>query len=146
MIGAGSTSAMITLRERVTHDGVVINLPVDHTAATVTAALVETFAAVPAHLARTLTWDQGTEMARHLDFTAQTGIPVFFAERSSPWQRGANENFNGLVRQYFPKNTDLSVHSAERVSGVVTDLNTRPRKSLGFQTPAFRFRQAARAA
>lgn len=145
VIGAGSTSAMITLRERVTHYGLVINLPDDHTTATVTAALVEAFAAIPAHLARTLTWDQGTEMARHLDFTAQTGIPVYFAERSSPWQRGANENFNGLVRQYFPKNTDLSVHSIERVDEVVTELNTRPRKSLGYQTPAFRFRQAARA-
>lgn len=146
IIGAGSTSAMITLRERVTHYGLVINLPVDHTAATVTTALVEAFAAIPAHLAKTLTWDQGAEMARHLDFTAATGIPVFFAERSSPWQRGANENYNGLVRQYYPKNTDLSVHPTEHVDAVVTELNTRPRKSLNYQTPDFRFRQAARAA
>jgi len=137
---------MITLRERVTHYGLVINLPTDHTAATVTAALLEVFAAMPAHLARTLTRDQGAEMARHLDFTAASGIPVHFAERSSPWQRGANENYNGLVRQYFPKNTDLSVHSTEHVNHVVTELNTRPRKKLGYQTPAFRFRQAARAA
>lgn len=136
---------MITLRERVTHYGLVINLPVDHTAATVRAALTKAFAGIPAHLARTLTWDQGTEMARHLDFTAATGIPVYFAQRSSPWQRGANENYNGLVRQYFPRNTDLSVHSVEHVDAVVTELNTRPRKSLGYQTPAARFRAAARA-
>jgi IS30 family transposase len=108
--------------------------------------LTAAFAAMPAHLTKTLTWDQGTEMASHLDFTAASGITVYFAERSSPWQRGANENFNGLARQYFPKGTDLSVHSTGHVAAVTDELNTRPRKTLGYQTPAARFRGAARAA
>jgi len=146
IIGRGSLSAMITLRERVTHYGLIVNLPVDHTARTVNVALIDVFATMPAPLARTLTWDQGTEMARHHDLASTTGLSVYFAERSSPWQRGANENFNGLVRQYFPKNTDLSVHSPEHVSAVTAELNDRPRKSLGYQTPTARFRAAARAA
>jgi IS30 family transposase len=82
-----------------------------------------------------LTWDQGTEMARHQELAATTGIDIYFAERSSPWQRGANENFNGLIRQYFPKGTDLSIHSHSRVAHVVEELNTRPRKLLGYRTP-----------
>ena len=146
IVGAGSASAMITLRERVTHYGVVINLPGDHTSATVTAALTTAFAAMPPGLARSLTWDQGVEMAAHRAFTAASGVPVYFAERSSPWQRGANENFNGLLRQFFPKATDLSVHSDEHVAAVTRELNTRPRKSLGYRTPAACFRRAAKAA
>lgn len=146
IIGAGSTSAMITLRERVTHYGIIVNLPGDHTALTVNAALQQAFAQFPSHLVQTLTWDQGTEMARHHELAAATGLKIYFAERSSPWQRGANENFNGLARQFFPKNTDLSVHSHEHVNSITRLLNERPRKSLGFQTPASRFRTAARAA
>ncbi len=88
---------------------------------------------------RTLTWDQGVEMARHQELTAATGVPVFFAERSSPWQRGANENYNGLVRQYFPKGTNLAVHPPVHVAYVTAELNDRPRKALGYDTPAVRF-------
>lgn len=81
-------------------------------------------------------------MAGHAELTRVTGVPVFFAERSSPWQRGANENFNGLLRQYFPKGTDLSHHSAQRVAQVMNELNSRPRKKLDYDTPASRFNAA----
>ncbi len=145
IIGLGSRSAMITLRERVTHYGIIVNLPGDHTALTVNAAVRQAFAQLPAHLVRTLTWDQGSEMARHQDLAATTGLSIYFAERSSPWQRGANENFNGLARQFFPKNTDLSLHSHDHVHSINVLLNERPRKTLGYQTPTSRFRAAAKA-
>lgn len=145
IVGAGSVSAMVTLRERTTHFGIVINLPKDHTSPSVNAAITHAFADIPAHLKRTLTWDQGVEMAGHAELTRTTGIPVYFAERSSPWQRGANENFNGLLRQYFPKSTDLSQHSHTHVTHVTKELNTRPRKTLDYDTPANRFRTAAAA-
>jgi IS30 family transposase len=145
IIGLGSKSAMITLRERVTHYGIIVNLPADHTALTVNAAVRQAFAQLPPHLVRTLTWDQGSEMARHQDLAAATGLSIYFAERSSPWQRGANENFNGLARQFFPKNTDLSRHSHEHVNSITALLNERPRKTLGYQTPTARFRAAAKA-
>ena len=135
ILGTGCASAMVTLRERKTQYGIVINLPHDHTAATVNQAVAGAMAALPLHLKKTLTWDQGTEMARHLDLAAATGIDIYFAERSSPWQRGANENFNGLLRQYFPKGTDLSIHSHAHVAHVMEELNTRPRKLLGYRTP-----------
>ncbi|HZX98568.1 MAG TPA: IS30 family transposase [Dermatophilaceae bacterium] len=135
ILGTGCASAMVTLRERKTQYGIVINLPHDHTAATVNQAVAGAMAALPRHLKKTLTWDQGTEMARHLELAAATGIDIYFAERSSPWQRGANENFNGLLRQYFPKGTDLSIHSHAHVAHVMEELNTRPRKLLGYRTP-----------
>jgi len=135
ILGTGCASAMVTLRERKTQYGIVINLPHDHTAATVNLAVAGALAKLPRHLKKTLTWDQGTEMARHLELTAATGIDIYFAERSSPWQRGANENFNGLLRQYFPKGTDLSIHSHAHVAHVMEELNTRPRKLLGYRTP-----------
>lgn len=142
ILGAGCVSAMITLRERVTQYGIVINLPRDHTSATVNAEITRAFRRLPNHLKRTLTWDQGVEMAGHAELTHATGVPVFFAERSSPWQRGANENFNGLLRQYFPKGTDLSQHSSKRVAQVMNELDTRPRKKLDYDTPAARFNAA----
>ncbi|MFB9716306.1 IS30 family transposase [Arthrobacter methylotrophus] len=140
IVGVGSVSAMVTLRERKTQYGMIVNLPRDHTAASVNAAIASAFAVLPPSLKRTLTWDQGVEMASHEALTEATGIPVFFAERSSPWQRGANENFNGLVRQYFPKGTNLAVHSVRHVNHVMRELNTRPRKNLNYDTPAERFR------
>jgi len=146
IVGVGCASAMMTLRERKTQYGIIVNLPDDHTAATVNAAAVAVFATMPAHMKRTLTWDQGVEMARHRELADATGVKIFFAERSSPWQRGANENFNGLARQYFPKGTDLSVHSAVHVATVVHELNTRRRKGLGYRTPHTHFRTETRAA
>lgn len=143
IIGVGSASAMVTLRERTTQYGVIVNLPHDHTAASVNAAVTGAFTAMPAHMKRTLTWDQGVEMARHQDLTAATGVRIFFAERSSPWQRGANENYNGLVRQYFPKGSNLASHSEAHVNHVMRELNERPRKGLGYDTPAARFAKEA---
>ena len=140
IVGVGSVSAMVTLRERKTQFGMVVNLPEDHTAASVNTAVIGAFAALPAHLKRSLTWDQGVEMASHEALTTATGIPIYFAERASPWQRGANENFNGLLRQYFPKGTDLAQHSAAHVARVVDEINNRPRKRLGYDTPARRLR------
>lgn len=140
IIGGGSVSAMVTLRERKTQYGMVINLPHNHTATSVNTAVIDAFATLPAHLKRSLTWDQGIEMASHEALTAATGIPIYFAERASPWQRGANENFNGLLRQYFPKGTDLAQHSPAHVTHVVNEINSRPRKKLGYDTPARRLR------
>jgi IS30 family transposase len=144
IIGVGNISAMVTLRERVTQFGIIINLPGDHTAATVNAAVIAAFATLPPQVKKTLTWDQGVEMARHQDLSEAIGMPVFFAERSSPWQRGANENYNRLVRQYFPKGTDLSIHSTATVDAVMNHLNDRPRKLLGYQTPTAAMRDAIR--
>ncbi|WP_309994794.1 IS30 family transposase [Paenarthrobacter nitroguajacolicus] len=136
IVGVGSASAMVTLRERKTHYGIIINLPNGHTAVQTNQAIIAAFSTMPSHLKRTLTWDQGVEMARHQELSAATGLRIYFAERSSPWQRGANENFNGLARQYFPKGTDLSVHTDEHVKKVCDELNTRPRKSLNYLNPA----------
>ncbi|HEY9566122.1 MAG TPA: IS30 family transposase [Nocardioides sp.] len=104
-------------------------------------ALANTMSTLPAQLARSVTWDRGKEMSAHAKFTVETGIPVFFADPQSPWQRGTNENTNGLLRQYFPKGTDLSCWSAEEIEAVAHALNTRPRKSLGWKTPAEAFNE-----
>jgi IS30 family transposase len=99
-------------------------------------ALASTISTLPEQLRRSLTWDRGKEMSAHAQFKIQTGIPVYFADPQSPWQRGTSENTNGLLRQYFPKGTDLSRWSAEEIEAVANALNTRPRKTLRWQTPA----------
>jgi IS30 family transposase len=98
-------------------------------------AVIEAIAFLPERLRRTLTWDRGTEMAQHAEISAQTGLSVFFCDPHSPWQRGTNENTNGLLRQYFPKGTDLSRHSPPELAAVANALNTRPRKRLDWRTP-----------
>ncbi|MBV2156782.1 IS30 family transposase, partial [Kitasatospora sp. SUK 42] len=138
IIGKDQKSAIGTLVERATRYVMLLHLPGDHTAETVRDALVATARTLPVELKRSLTWDQGSEMGRHRDFTLATDIPVYFCDPASPWQRGSNENTNGLLRQYFPKGTDLSVHTPEHLAAVADQLNRRPRKTLGWETPAER--------
>jgi transposase, IS30 family len=135
IIGTGST-AIGTLVERSTRYVLLLHLPARHDGAAVAAAMAEAMAGLPAHLRRSLTWDQGKEMSRHAAVTVATGLPVYFCDPHSPWQRGSNENTNGLLRQYFPKGTRLNGHSKEHLAHVAAELNGRPRQTLGWRTPA----------
>jgi IS30 family transposase len=140
IVGPRSESAIVTLVERSTRYVLLGHLPGGHTAEEVRDVLVPLMQTLPGHLRGSLTWDQGCEMAAHKQFTVATGVPVYFCDPHSPWQRGSNENTNGLLRQYFPKSTDLSVHSPEDLEHVAQQLNSRPRKTLGWRTPAERLR------
>jgi len=135
IVGPNHRSGIGTLVERQTRYVKLLHLPVQDSI-TVHAALVRSLGQLPAGLRRTLTWDQGTEMARHLEVAAEAGIKVYFCDAASPWQRGTNENTNGLLRQYFPKSTDLSVHTPTDLARVELELNRRPRMVLGDRTPA----------
>lgn len=152
ILGLGS-SAIGTLVERTTRFTMLLHLPrmeghgktkpikngpalAGHGAEAVRDAIAGTIMYLPAHLRRSLTWDQGAEMAQHAQLQIKTGLDVYFCDPQSPWQRGSNENTNGLLRQYFPKGTDLSQHGADELNAVAHALNTRPRKTLGWQTPA----------
>ena len=138
--GTLNQSAIGTLVERTTRYVMLVHLPKDHTAETVRDGLIATMATLPEHLRGSLTWDQGAEMAAHKTFSIATDMDVYFCDPGSPWQRGSNENTNGLLRQYFPKGTDLSVHGPEDLEHVAQELNSRPRKTLGWDTPAERLR------
>jgi IS30 family transposase len=140
IVGTGSQSAIVTLVERTTRYVMLGYLPGGHTAEEVRDVLVPLIATLPDHLRGSLTWDQGSEMAAHKQFTVATGVPVYFCDPHSPWQRGSNENTNGLLRQYFPKGTDLSVYGPEDLEHAAQQLNGRPRKTLGWDTPAERLR------
>lgn len=152
ILGLGS-SAIGTLVERTTRFTMLLHLPrmerhgmdksvkngpalAGHGAEAVRDAIAGTIMDLPAHLRRSLTWDQGAEMAQHARLRIDTGLDIYFCDPQSPWQRGSNENTNGLLRQYFPKGTDLSQHGADELSAVAHALNSRPRKTLGWRTPA----------
>jgi IS30 family transposase len=153
ILGLGS-SAIGTLVERTTRFTMLLHLPrmeghgdargnvrnrqalAGHGAEAVRDAIARTVTTLPEELRRSLTWDQGAEMAQHARLKIDAGVEVYFCDPQSPWQRGTNENTNGLLRQYFPKGTDLSSHSAEALAAVAATLNGRPRKTLGWKTPA----------
>jgi IS30 family transposase len=152
IIGLGS-SAIGTLVERTTRFTILLHLPrmpgrddevrkkngpalAGHGAEAVREAVTRTITSLPEQLRRSLTWDQGAEMSQHAQLLIDTGVQVYFCDPHSPWQRGTNENTNGLLRQYFPKGTDLSVHSADALAAVAATLNARPRKTLVWRTPA----------
>jgi IS30 family transposase len=157
------SSAIGTLVERTTRFTLLLHLPrmaayansarvkhgpalAGHGAEAVRAAITRTIITLPEQVRRSLTWDQGAEMAQHGDLRIETGLQIYFCDPHSPWQRGTNENTNGLLRQYFPKGTDLSAHRADDLAAVAMALNSRPRKALGWKTPAEALDQYLRAA
>jgi IS30 family transposase len=138
LLCGSSNSYIVTLVERHTRY-VLLAKVANRDSRTVISALIEQAKHLPEELRCSLTWDRGKEMAEHKRFTLATDVAVYFCDPQSPWQRGSNENTNGLLRQYFPKGTNLSVHSQERLDEIARQLNGRPRKTLGFETPAERF-------
>lgn len=136
IVGKGNKSQIATLVDRKSRFTVLVKIPYDRTADRVARLLARKMESLPEFLKKSVTWDQGKEMARHADFTVKSGIPVYFCDPHSPWQRGTNENTNGLLRQYFPKGTDLSLHTQAELDIVAMELNNRPRKTLGWKTPA----------
>ena len=140
IMGEANKTAIATLVERATRYTMLVHLPDGHHAEAVRDGLISTISTLPAHLPGSLTWDQGAEMARHQQFSMATEMAVYLCDPASPWQRGTYENTNGLLRQYFPKGTDLSLFGPEDLEHVAQQLNGRPRKTLGWETPAERLR------
>jgi transposase, IS30 family len=141
IIGKNNQSAIGTLVERSTRYVILLHLPGGATAEHVRTQMTAAIQTLPESLRRTITWDQGKEMADHAQFTVDTNVAVYFCDPHAPWQRGSNENTNGLLRQYFPKGTDLSTHSLHDLQSVADSLNTRPRKTLAWKTPAQAFNE-----
>jgi transposase, IS30 family len=139
LIGKDNKSAIGTLVERQTRYVMLLDLRKGFTAPHVRDAMTRTIKTLPESLRRSITWDQGREMAHHAQFTIDTGVQVYFCDPHSPWQRGSNENTNGLLRQYFPKGTDLSLHGPAKLRKVSASLNGRPRETLNWRTPAEKF-------
>jgi IS30 family transposase len=137
-------SAVATLVERQSRFVMLVALPNGHTADVVADALAAKITELPTQLRRSVTWDQGREMAEHARFTVETGVPVYFCDPRSPWQRGSNENTNGLLRQYFPKRSDLRAHSQDHLDAVAAELNDRPRQTLGWKSPSLALDEALR--
>ncbi|MGH2982733.1 MAG: IS30 family transposase, partial [Solirubrobacterales bacterium] len=136
LLMGGRTSAIATLVERQTRYCQLVALPEGSGAVEVCDALKRSIATLPAQLRRSLTWDQGSEMSEHRRFSVESGVEVYFCDPQSPWQRGSNENTNGLLRQYFPRGESLAGVGQEGLDEVAAKLNGRPRKTLGFRTPA----------
>ena len=136
ILGSANGSAIGTLVERSTRCCLLLHLPTGHSAEAVSAAMLATIATLPLQLRRSLTWDQGHEMAGHAAITTATDMQIYFCDPHSPWQRGSNENTNGLLRQYFPKGTDLARWNPGELDAVAAALNSRPRKTLAWKTPA----------
>ena len=141
IMGKGNLSAIGTLVERTSRFLMFLHLPGDHRAETVRDALTTAVMGLPEALRRSVTWDQGTEMSEHAQFSIDSGVDVYFCDPHSPWQRGSNENTNGLARQYFPKGTDLSIYTPADLQAAADSLNSRPRKTLGDLTPSQRLAQ-----
>ena len=139
VLGEGGRSAVGTLVERSTRFLLLLHLHGDRSADAVDAAMRKAVATLPEELCRSITWDQGAEMANHVNFTVTTDIPIYFCDPHAPWQRGSNENTNGLLRQYLPKGMDLSTVSAADLRHIQRSLNGRPRKTLGYMTPSEKF-------
>jgi IS30 family transposase len=139
LMGQGTRSAIATLVERQTRFLLLVGLPGGRTAEAVRDAIAARIATLPEQLRRSLTWDRGKEMAEHIRFTVDTGVQVYFCDPHSPWQRGSNENTNGLLRQYFPKGADLSVINQEQLDAVARELNDRPRQTLRWLKPSEAF-------
>ena len=138
LLSGPKDSYIVTLVERHTRY-VLLAKVADKRTHTVVSALIKQAQKLPSELYKSLTWDRGKELTDHRRFSLATDIDVYFCDPQSPWQRGSNENTNRLLRQYFPKGTDLSVHSQAHLNKVARQLNERPRKTLGFETPAERF-------
>jgi len=136
IIGKNGRSAVGTLVERSTRYVMLLHLPGDHTAETVRTAMAAKIRTLPDHLVKSITWDQGKEMAQHATFSIDTGIDVYFCDPHSPWQRGSNENTNGLLRQWMPKGTDLSIHTQADLDTIAYKLNNRPRQTLAWMKPS----------
>jgi IS30 family transposase len=141
LLGSGG-SAIVTLVERRSRFVLLIRLSRGHGSEEVLAALARRIVTLPRQLWRSLTWDQGKEMAQHARFTLETGLQIYFCDPRSPWQRGSNENTNGLLRQYFPKFTSLAGFSQRQLDAVAAELNGRPRQTLGWMTPSQKFAEA----
>jgi IS30 family transposase len=142
MLGARSQSAIGTLVERQTRFVMLLNLPKGRLAEHVRDALANKIGELPDQLRRSLTWDRGKEMGEHARFAIDTGVQVYFCDPRSPWQRATSENSNGLLRQYFPKGTDLSVYDQAQLDKIAAELNGRPRQTLGWLTPSEAFTRA----
>lgn len=136
ILGANNRSAIGTLVERSTRFVILLHLPDGHGAEAVRDAVIAAMRELPDHLRRSLTWDQGVEMHRHAEITLAAELPVYFCDPASPWQRGSNENTNGLLRQYFPKGTDFSKVTQAQLAKIARELNGRPRKTLQWHSPA----------
>jgi transposase, IS30 family len=143
LLAGGANTHLATLVERTSRFALLVKVD-GKDAASVVDAITAKVVDLPAQLRRSLTWDRGAELARHRQFTVATDVAVYFCDPRSPWQRGTNENTNGLLRQYLPKGTDLSAFSQDELDAIALKLNTRPRKTLGYVTPATRLEEVLR--